>query len=127
MLIQLTLLYNAPFYATYSDFFDAPLWTYSPNHYPLHYWQGHVYALYINRNDKTLHFTGGVNWGFKLSIPNIKPIALTPSNITIKQYKKDWSKFIQHFPQFSGYKTLYSESGVHTIYYSIDALKHKLN
>ncbi len=49
----------APFYNFEKDFYDSPLWAYGVFRRPTSFWKAHAYAVFINRQEKTIECVGG--------------------------------------------------------------------
>ena len=80
-----------PFYTLEQDFFDSPHWVYSLFSKPLSFWKGHVYAVKVDHQHKTIQCVGGIEWGFRLSFFHLRPQMITPVVLTSEDWKKDWS------------------------------------
>lgn len=94
-----------PFYTRERDFYDAPRWSYTFLKKPCSFWQGHVYAIYINPDNKNISFLGGIKWGFTLSLFNLYPQIIQPSSLTVDECELDWEFFKQEFEKYTILKT----------------------
>lgn len=89
-----------PFYSLESDFYDAPLWTYSFFNKSLSFWKGHAFALYTNHQNKIVMNLGGIEWGFELSFLRIKPIEINPKLLNHTDWNIAWQLIKGELPEY---------------------------
>lgn len=78
-----------PYYTKDQDFYDSPIWEYTLLVKPVTYWRGHVYAIKIDDNTKSIKVLGGIEWGYKLSYFYIRPQMILPSALNIENWEND--------------------------------------
>ena len=79
--------HDYPFYSFTKHFLDSPLWSYGIFSKPLSYWEGHVYSVSLKKGK--IKFLGGIKWGFKLSPFRLRPIIISPTALTQKDFDND--------------------------------------
>jgi hypothetical protein len=89
-----------PFYNFEEEFFDAPLWTYTIFNKPLSFWKANLYAVQLDKQNKTIKFLGGISWGFTLGNYSLKPKMTTPSSLSIKEWSEDWQVFGKYLIEY---------------------------
>jgi hypothetical protein len=90
-----------PFYTYEQDFYDAPLWTYSFFNKPLRFWKGHVFAVKVDHQKKSIHCMGGIAWGFELSYFRLYPKAILPQLLNKDDWDKAWQILEEKLPGYS--------------------------
>ncbi|MCX4079795.1 hypothetical protein N7280_04070 [Rickettsia rhipicephali] len=78
------------------------IWYYTLFSKPLSYWIGHVYAIKIDHERKTIKVIDGIKLGFKLSYFPIKPQMILPSPLSLEDWQEDWTIFKE---ELKGYTT----------------------
>lgn len=93
----------APFYTTkefYEDFYDAPLWNITPTYRPLNYWIGHVYAVNVDFEAKTVTCLGGISWGFRIPEYKHTPTMIRPEGLTQQEWISDKQFFAKYLSDY---------------------------
>ncbi len=93
-----------PFYSLEKDFYDAPLWTFSFFKGPLSSWEGHAYPVFVDYDNKTIQYLGGIGWGFTLSRFSFRPKTIKPHLLLDADWQQDWlmlraTEFFKNYQQ----------------------------
>jgi len=92
-----------PFYTWGQSFSDAPIITYGLMYKPWSSWVGHVYAVQVDEENKTIQCVGGISWGYQLPWWSLRPVMILPSALTENDWQTDWNVFETALP---GYKNI---------------------
>jgi hypothetical protein len=90
-----------PFYTHEKDFYDAPLWTYTLLKKPLTFWKAHAFPVQVDKFNKTIKCQGGIQWGFKLYLSQLRPVALKPTLLDETAWNQAWDLIKEKLPGYT--------------------------
>lgn len=79
-----------PFYSHLQYFYDAPLWEFSLLKRSM-LWKGHVFAIKMNHQNKTIQCICAIEWGFELQPLNLLPVAIEPKLLSENAWNDAWN------------------------------------